>query len=187
MDVTTHASVEEFFREVVLEALREKQIGADEFTEHYLVSLLGAFAKSRIPDGPLSLRLAAAQAPAERVKALKEVGDTSLYVAGFFADSLDRKVVDTDFYIQMGEAAYRELAARLVVGSSSVARVYDQLASNFPRFVDVLAEVRARVDLAGADVGKLYQQWLSTRADWIERRLRRLGVVVGGSGGGYLQ
>ena len=51
--------------------------------------------------------------PGERVKTLKEVGDISLYVTGFFAESLSRKLVDADYYIGLGRGAYAELAGRL--------------------------------------------------------------------------
>jgi hypothetical protein len=42
----------------------------------------------------------------------------------------------------------------------------------------VLGEVRRRVDFAGADLMKLYEQWLRTRDAWIEKKLRALGVLV---------
>mgnify|MGYP002137355912 CR=1 FL=1 len=43
---------------------------------------------------------------------MRAMGDFSLYIAGFFSDSLKRKLVDVDYYIGMGGAAY-ENAARL--------------------------------------------------------------------------
>src|SRR6185436_7058148 len=95
--------------------------------------------------------------PAARVKTLKEVGDTSLYVAGFFAESLDRSLVDVDYYVGLGTSAYGQLAGRL---GGNLTQVYAELADRFPRFVDVLAEIRRRVDFAGADVVKLYEQYL---------------------------
>jgi hypothetical protein len=177
MAVTPHVSVESFFQEVVSDALECKGIEASESTEFYLVGLLGEFAHARIPDEPLSLTLATpALDPSQRVKNLKQVGDTSLYVTGFFADSLERKVVGVDYYIDLGQAAYRELSRRLA--TSSVAEVYDDLAGRFPKFVDVLAEVRRNVDFVGQDVLRLYQEWLTTKSEWIERRLARLGVLV---------
>lgn len=188
MDVTPHSSVEAFFHEVVLEALESAQVEATEATEHYLVSLLGAFASTRIPDEPLSLKLVQSQLDAaERVKALKEVGDTSLYVMGLFRASVDRQLVDASFYMNLGEAAYRELARRLS-GASAVGVIYEELAAKFPRFVDVLAEVRNQVDFTGGDVVKLYEQWRATRSEWVERRLRSLGVLVAApDSSGYLQ
>jgi hypothetical protein len=46
----------------------------------------------------------------------------------------------------------------------------------------VLAEVRKRTaisELNGSqDIGKLYEIWLRTREEWIEKKLRSLGVLV---------
>jgi hypothetical protein len=177
MAVIPHASVESFFHEVVTEALENQGLDVAESTEFYLVGLLGEYAHARIPDEPLSLKLAGpANDSSERVKNLKQVGDTSLYVTGFFAESLERKIVGVDYYMDLGQAAYRELSRHLA--SSSVAEVYDELAGRFPTFVDVLAEVRRNVDFVGHDVVKLYEEWTRTRSEWIERRLAKLGVLV---------
>jgi hypothetical protein len=178
LEVTAHATVDAFFFEVLHEALAEVHLDATEPAGWYLVSLLGDFTRARLPDEPLAMKLAQSQIaePGERVKTLKEVGDTSLYVAGYFAESLSRKLVDADYYIGLGRGAYAELAGSL--GSNSVTEVYRELSQNFPAFVEVLGEVRRRVDFAGADVMKLYEQWLRTRDAWIEKKLRALGVIV---------
>jgi hypothetical protein len=111
------------------------------------------------------------------VKTLKQVGDTSLYVAGFFAESLTRSLVDVDYYVGIGQSAYAQLA-RSLGAQRTLTEVYAELAEKFPQFVDVLAEVRKRVDFATPDVGKLYEIWLRTRDAWIEKKLRALGVLV---------
>jgi len=188
MDVTTHTSIESFFQEVVTGALERSQVEATEATEYYLVSLLGAFATTPIPDEALAIKLARSQGdPAERVKTLKEVGDISLYVTGFFGASLDRRgIVDASYYMGLGQAAYRELAGRMA--ASTIGAIYGELAAKFPRFVDVLGDVRSQVDFTGGDVVKLYEQWRVTRSEWIERRLRALGVLIQHDDGpGYLQ
>ncbi len=60
--------------------------------------------------------------------------------------------------------------------------MYEELAEKFPRFVDVLAQVRKRTSInelgATPDVGRLYESWLKTREEWIEKKLRALGVLV---------
>lgn len=186
MGLTTHASVDEFFHEVVKEAFDRVAVEATEGAECYLVQLLSKFTTARLSNEPLSLKLACAQGdPGERMRALEEVGDTSLYLTGFFAPSLEHKLVDADYYMNLGEAAYRELAHRLA-GSSSIADIYYELSARFPRFVDVLAEIRKQVDCPSDDVVALYERWMATRDSWIEDRLRALGVLVGG-GRGYLQ
>jgi hypothetical protein len=161
---------------VVTEALEAVRLEAAEPTEWYLVTLLGDFTRARLPDEPLALMLAQTDVgPGERVRTLKEVGDTSLYVAGFFAESLSRKLVDVEYYAGIGARAYGELANRL---GGSLTEVYRELASKFPAFIEVLHEIRRRVDFAGADVVTLYEQWLQSRDEWVERKLRGLGVLV---------
>lgn len=178
MDVTLAATVDEFFHEVVTDALAVVDLDASEPASWYLVGLLGEMTRARLTDEPLGPKLAQPGADAgERVKTLKHVGDTSLYVAGFFAESLSRSLVDVDYYVGIGQNAYAQLAKSLGA-SRTITDVYEELADKFPRFVDVLAEVRKRTDFATHDVGRLYEIWLRTRDEWIEKKLRSLGVLV---------
>jgi hypothetical protein len=178
MDVTLAASVDEFFHEVVIDALQVVEVDASEPASWYLVGLLGDMTRARLTDEPLGVKLAnVGSDPGERVSTLKQVGDTSLYVAGFFAESLGRSLVDVDYYVGIGQSAYAQLA-RSLGGQRAITEVYAELADKFPRFVDVIAEVRKRTDFATTDVGRLYEIWLRTRDEWIEKRLRAAGVLV---------
>jgi hypothetical protein len=189
MDVTLAASVDEYFHEVVTDALSAVDLDASEPASWYLVGLLGDFTKARLTDEPLGLKLAQQQASGdagERVRNLKQVGDTSLYVAGFFAESLTRSLVDADYYIGLGQNAYMQLARSFGAGKS-ISKIYEELAAKFPQFVDVLAEVRKRTTIAElnatTDIGKLYEVWLRTREDWIEKKLKAAGLIVDPSKG----
>lgn len=178
MDVTLASSVDEFFHEVVTDALEVVELEASEPASWYLVGLLGEMTRARLTDEPLGPKLAQVGLDAgERVRTLKQVGDQSLYVAGFFSESLSRSLVDVDYYVGIGQNAYAQLA-RSLGAQRSLTEVYEELAEKFPRFVDVLAEVRKRTDFATPDVGKLYEIWLRTRDEWIEKKLRALGVLV---------
>src|SRR3954469_18161271 len=184
-DVTLAASVDEFFHEVVTDALSAIDLDASEPASWYLVGLLGDMTRVRLTDEPLGPKLAQVTVDAgERVKTLKQVGDQSLYVAGFFAESLTRSLVDVDYYVGIGQNAYAQLARSLGAQSGPLSEVYEELAEKFPRFVDVLAEVRKRTaisELNGSqDIGKLYEIWIRTRDEWIEKKLRALGVLVDG-------
>ena len=182
MDLTLAASVDEFFHEVVTDALSAVDLDASEPASWYLVGLLGEMTRTRLTDEPLGPKLAQVGADAgERVKTLKQVGDQSLYVAGFFSESLSRSLVDVDYYVGIGQNAYAQLA-RSLGAQKTLTEVYEELAEKFPRFVDVLAEVRKRTTLAelnaATDVSKLYEIWMKTRDEWIEKKLRALGVLV---------
>lgn len=185
MDVTLAASVDEFFHEVVTEALAAVDLDASEPAGWYLVGLLGEFTTARLPDEPLGVKLASAShQPEQRMRTLKEVGDASLYVAGFFTESLQRSLVDVDYYVGLGQNAYSQLA-RSLGRSKTIGEVYEELAAKFPRFVDALMAVRKRVRLselnATTDIARLYNIWLHTRDAWVEEKLKQAGLIVGGS------
>ena len=46
----------------------------------------------------------------QRIRTLKQLGDQSLYTAGFFRQSLEDRVVGADYYMQMGRKAYAAIA-----------------------------------------------------------------------------
>jgi hypothetical protein len=175
-------TVEVFFQDEVERAFREEGLAPGVMVEHYVVQLLAGYAVQQIESTPLALRmLAAAEAPApERRRHLRQVGDTSLYVSGFWSESLEGRIVDVDYYIEMGGSAYRELArdgkraARDPLGD-----VFGELAVNFVRFVGALAVISRRVvtPTSDRDILRLYRQWQRTRSANAAARLAALGVV----------
>ena len=140
----------------------------------------------RTPDGlrirPLAHMLAdALQAPSEtaRQRGLQRLGDVSLFVAGFFARSFARKLIDVDYHIAMGGSAYSSLADTMPRSRSgrSVAAVYAQLARKFQRLVDALNEVsEMSYRHTDADILRLYEIWLKTGSRRAHGILGELGV-----------
>ncbi len=45
----------------------------------------------------------------EQKKIYKEVGDMSLLVCGYFSESVNKKIIDTQYYSQLGKMAYSHL------------------------------------------------------------------------------
>jgi hypothetical protein len=182
MELSGRFSLSEFFREVLSDAIRRQGVAASPPAESYLVNLLAGFATAPPDDEPLALKLAAAtdSTPDERATKLKEIGDTSLYVSGFFAESIERKLLDVTYYVQMGGTAYAELS-RFYRGyrhSSAFGDLFAELGTNFPAFVDVLGEIHERTSgHSQSAVLSLYERWLKTGSAWMERRLRELGVL----------
>lgn len=176
-------SLETFFQDQVEAALREQGLSAGTLTEHYLVHLLAGYARQPIDDKPLALRLldALEAAPRERRLQLREIGDTSLYVSGFWSDSFTRKLVDVDYYIGVGESAYGELARAPVAWTRDpFGQVFEELAGKFERFVKVLASVSRRLipEPSPQDVLKLYERWRQTGSRWAASKLAAFGVVA---------
>ena len=174
------ASLDEFFHDALGRAIRNQGLDTATGVEAYLVHLLSAFTTTTPDDGPLGVKLASAltAAPEERIQALRDVGDTSLYLSGFFAESLSRRLVDVDYYISLGGSAYGQLARAYERKKAGAAEVFDELGHRFGDYVEVLAEVSQTTSLGSASsVVNLYERWLRTGSEWAERRLRKSGVM----------
>ena len=51
----------------------------------------------------------------KQIEELKDIGDTALFLCGYFSDSLNRKLVDTSYYQQIGQLSYRRLNVLLPI------------------------------------------------------------------------
>lgn len=185
-------NLREFFHDSVQQALRHQHVAVDDHTEHYVVNVLTTFARSealyeQTPEGarlkPLAHLLAdAADAPTleQRHQALRRLGDVSLFVAGFFAHSFARKLVDIDYHIAMGGRAYGALAGVMQQRARNLAfaGVFAELAQKFQRLVDVLNDVAEMArPSTDKDVLRLYEIWLKTGSPRAHGMLQSLGIT----------
>lgn len=176
----------EYFKELVESALQHQQLTAREPTSFYVVNLLTGFVHlDRAPSAPddeaLGVRLAKAlQSGGSRQRDhLRQVGDLSLFISGFFSDSLTRSLVDVDYYISLGECAYSSLARQ---SDDAFTDIFDELADKFPAFVDVLGEVSERSSLtSNSDLLRLYEKWLRTKSRRSGDLLAAQGIVPNAS------
>jgi hypothetical protein len=174
------AQPQAYFHELVTTALEKERVCPLPETEFYLVSLLEQFmCTDRLREEPLALMLKQAleqPVPELQRQRFREVGDLSLYVAGFFQDSLNRKLVDVDYYIDMGGSAYQQVAAR--ADSPSGRELYAELADKFGSFVDVLAAVSDQTSgRTEKDLLRLYEVWIRTRSERAARQLQEAGIL----------
>jgi hypothetical protein len=185
-------NLREFFHDSVQKALRNQRVDVDDHTEHYVVNVLTMFARSeelyeRTSEGvrlrPLAHMLAdasAAQSSQQRDETLRRLGDVSLFIAGFFAQSFARKLVDVDYHIAMGGRAYGTLAdnMRYSIRGQAFATVFLELAKKFQRLVDVLNDVAEMAyQHTDKDILRLYEIWLKTGSPRAFAILQRLGVA----------
>ena len=135
----------EYFKELVETAMEHQHVAVCDLTSFYLVNLLTGFVhfdrSATADEEPLGIRLARAlQTGGSRQRdGLREVGDRSLFISGFFADSLNRSLVDIDYYIQLGECAYASLARH---GDPALGDVFDELAARRSQPADVSGSQR---------------------------------------------
>src|SRR5579863_9316772 len=185
------SSLREFFRDAFHEATERQKLEIEEQSEQYVVNLLTMFSRAdalyeKTPEGlrirPLAHMLAEAlDAPsaAARQRALQRLGDVSLFIAGFFARSFARKLVDIDYHIAMGGIAYGSLADSMERTASrrGIASIYAELASKFQGLVDALNEVSEMSYVhSDADILRLYEIWMKTGSPRAHGLLKQLGV-----------
>lgn len=176
--VVRRESVVEYFKELVDGALANQHVDAGELTAFYVVHLLSEFVGRPEHDEPLGPRLVAAleSRGSTRRTSLKQIGDASLFISGFFVDSLRRKPVDVDYYMTIGGRAYNALSRYGDGGGLSP--VFAELAEKFAAFVDILGEVSERTScVTNSDLLRLYERWLRTGGRRSGQLLVERGIV----------
>jgi hypothetical protein len=173
----------EFFKAQVEGAMERQRLKTSVWTSYYIVQMLAGYVERRdnstpgLDDEPLGLRLARAlqaEGAAQREE-LRSIGDASLFLVGFFADSLHRRLTDIDYYISLGGSAYGRLAQS---EDDAFSDVFGEMADKFVPLTDVLAEVseRARFNRS-RDVLRIYERWLHTRSRRDGEWLAECGIV----------
>lgn len=184
-------NVTEYFKKSVTVAAVNQSMDTTEDTLYYVVNLLTRFADSNTlyqgdSDGPgitplakLYARAVELRSESERCQAMRRLGDVSLFIAGLFSDSLKNRLVDIDYYIGMGGAAYGYVSEsfRGRETDDSYSEVFAELAAKFTAFVDILAEVGEQSVLkSNTDLLRIYELWLKTGSKRAEKKLREFGI-----------
>ena len=190
-DVITTSNLQTFFHESVSRAISNQRVEAEEATICYLVNLLTSFSRSENffedtgngrglrPLANLYALAVESHSEAERKRVLQRLGDVALFVSGLFANSFRRRLVDIDYYIAMGGGAYASLfeTSKANAHDKALGAIFQQLAVQFARFVDVLAEVGEKALGAHShDLLRMYEIWEKTGSPRLENKLRKLGV-----------
>lgn len=175
----------EFFRVQVARAMEHQKLEMSAFVQQYVVDLLGRRVRSEPPlplgpgqdEMPLALLyLHALQAAShERARRLREMGDTALFLSGFFGDALVERVGDLRYYRRLGGDAYARLGReRTWIGAD----VFSELARRFHEIADVLSEVSEASRLTDSrSVLKLYARWTQTGSPRSARLLAERGIT----------
>jgi len=192
MTIQPVASLKEFFRDALHDALSHQHVEFEGETEHYVVNLLTLFSdadalferddgtqRSRLK--PLVVMLGEAlEAPTHeaRFRGLQRLGDVSLFIAGFFSAGFARKLVDIDYHIAMGGRAYGTLAENCAPARGRTLRqVFAELAAKFTPMVDALNEIsESSYQHSDRDRLRLYELWVKTGSERSRMLLRKLGL-----------
>ncbi len=191
-DLIHTVTVREHFSAALQLAARNQDVALRGITATYLVNLLTQYCESStlaaVTDThrqikPLAtLYGEALEAPTSehRRRTLQKLGDLALFISGIFSDSLNRKLIDVDYYIGMGEAAYCSVYDSLQVDAraKNVSTVFAELSAKFPVLVDVLTEISEMSGLKSrSDMLRTYELWQKTGSERARKQLQRAGIV----------
>ena len=188
MELVAQSNLFSFFYDRVQEARRVRGVEVEEDTEFYLVNLLVDFLRTRrlvevggtrVDEVPLAIRLLECRSGGggEGFVQLKHLADSTLYVLGFFAESLQRSSVDLRYYRGLAQSAYRDLAVMGGWrGGSGAESVFDELSDKFEDCTMLLGDVREGTP-SHQDIIALYQRYLETGDPRLHERLRSMGIL----------
>lgn len=181
----------DFFKELVQKGLSQRKIQTLPVVESYLVNLLNHYLDARNlfdpeysnesgqknPQTLAEMFLIAQNAETvAKVELLRKLGDRTLYISGFFGDSLQRKVVDIDYYADIGGAAYASLAH--CTREDTLARVYSTFSTRFLDFVDVLTYISHHSFVKSDEsILRLYDRYMRTGSELAREKLEEMGVM----------
>lgn len=182
-------STQEFFHSTVNEALERLKFSTHPQASSYLVTMLDHFCftdnlyeldettgRRKVNTLAEMYLEAGQQNNPKKHDMLKRLGDTSLYISGFFSDSLKRKLIDVDYYVDMGERAYGTLAN--LSSNDLNGEVFHEFSKNFIKFVDVLTYISQKSMVqSNEDLLRLYDRYLSTGSELAREQLAEKGLL----------
>jgi hypothetical protein len=163
------------------DALVSQGLTLDPLVERYVVDIMVShvdadmLSKRGMPILAWCLRDAVNSMGRARFNAFKRLGDTALFLAGFFTDYV-RGSGGLTYYIDMGGNAYRQASG--VVGGHPV---LSELSSKFTPVVSVLNAVSCQSNLSVASVEQLFEMYESdpTAGTW-KRLMKMMAAPVSG-------
>lgn len=182
-------STRAYFFSSLQQALFARRIETFPAVEIYLVDVLEKYVltdklydesnssgkKTRETLAEMMLRASSAT-PRQRADLLRKLGDSALYISGFFGPSLQRKIVDIDYYINMGTTAYSSLARE--IDEDTFSQAYSEISHRFTDFVDVftLMSQRTREAKGSTDLFRQMEVLSKTGSPLILEQLSEQGI-----------
>lgn len=136
---------EAYFKELLCDALDIENIKLQQLTQNYIVELLSkSIIQEEFPALAFMFFSAQEGDRLQRHVAYRRLGDTALFVSGFFKKYVENTVVGLPYYIDMGSAAYIQASRLTTFGSP----IYQELGNKFRHLVEVMIHMAEQTTLA---------------------------------------
>lgn len=140
--ILKNAPATELWLDLVKEGEERAQTRLAEDTESYLVfTLMRHFKDAPLANRVMALELLEALNMEGRMRQeqLRDVGDRCLLIAGFYPELAKKRCVTLQYFVELGQNAYHELAAQL---RDTFSHLYAHLSQAFATLVRTLLEIR---------------------------------------------
>jgi hypothetical protein len=190
----TSGNLREYFREALGQAMGESMVRLTQSCQLYLVNLLNDFSRSEnvyagtnygeSPALALLLSRATEADPQEALRIYKHLGDSSLYLSGFFNESVGNRAVSVDYYQSMGESAYAQVAGQIRHSEAKSSALFMELAHRFGDLIPLLNAIsfhgpKAAPEATGLEdkeIFDLVKRYRRTQNPEILKVLKKSGV-----------
>ncbi len=168
--IITTANLQGYFFEGLLEINRNSICPLPESIIYYSSNVLDKFALSehlfeiqegKVRDKILGTKLLEATQlnRDDQMRVYKEVADTSLIVCGYFSESVNRKIVDTSYYAQLGMMAYEHLN-NVLPAFLDIPCFYHMVATSFGHVTNLMT-ILASKERAGSQNELLFKKMMN--------------------------
>lgn len=170
-----------FFRGMILDAAENQRADLNPAIVQYVTEVLVAFhdtARLFVQQGvriPVLADMLSDALEADfyrRVVLLRQMGDTSLMVSGYFPEALARRAIDLSYYRNMGELAYSQLGSL-----TQDSPVFDTLSEKFVILSELISEVSEATLKRDQSILKLLELYTKTGSDKALYKLKQSGVI----------
>lgn len=144
-------SMQAYFREALVSAMHISNLSFTESAQIYVVHLLNEFSRSERafagidPGENISiaelLQRAQLADDHEALRIYRHLGDSSLYLLGFFKESQKRRIVSLTYYKEMGAAAYSCASGLSRAYAVNSAILFQELSDRFGDMVTIFENI----------------------------------------------
>lgn len=173
--------LKQFFGGLLSEAADRAKLQVSPLALDYVSSLLYQFhetAKLFIQKGvrlPVLSDMLAEALEADlyrRVTLLRQLGDTSLMVSGYFPEALQKKLINRSYYFQMGGIAYSHLS-----DLTEDQNIFDELSESFVKLADLITEVSTSIKIDRLSISELLEFYANSGSETALKKLKSAGIV----------
>jgi len=175
--VERHKKTDAYFKEELDKAIKRQHVQISKEATAYLlwILILGSRMDPHFNADTLVNRYVNAFS-GHGPETFRDIGDSSLILAGIWPESLSRGAVGIDYYIEIGRLAYKKEAE----ASKTLEELFEELSEKFERAAEILTEVihlNPGKELSPSATVNMYKKWLETHNPVLERKLIDAGLI----------